>query len=249
MSTEAHRGQSSIAVDPDAKVHPVVAELLDIVKDQQEQIEELQQKDENQPADQVDHQAEVIEELRAEVAQLKEAHSQEREERARVDAEDRKRITDVEDRVEDLEEEDNTQGSTTEETDTQDDETPIERLAEEDDKDIADHASPSVERAVTLFRHIKKWGKKTPKGYVLRPEDNPLRLLESARDESLCWKQYYRTVETLEKLSKGGVTFFDSDRHGKMLCLHEHSDLFDRVETGRSPLTSSSAEKGTTVSG
>jgi hypothetical protein len=57
-------------------------------------------------------------------------------------------------------------------------------------------------------------------------------LLEADRDESLSWKQYYRAAETLEKLSKGSVTFFDSDKHGKMLVLHEQSDAFDRVANG-----------------
>ena len=100
--------------------------------------------------------------------------------------------------------------------------------------------SPSVERAVSLFSNIQDWGAKTPKGYVLRPKDNPLQLLEADRDESLAWKQYYRAAQTLERLSKGACTFFDSDRHGKMIVLHEQSEVFERVKNDT--LTASSVE-------
>jgi hypothetical protein len=57
-------------------------------------------------------------------------------------------------------------------------------------------------------------------------------LLEADRDESLCRRQWYRACETLEKLSEGAVTFFDSDRHGKMICLHEQSEAYERVVNG-----------------
>jgi hypothetical protein len=63
-------------------------------------------------------------------------------------------------------------------------------------------------------------------------------LLAAARDESLCWKQYYRAAQTLESLSKGAITFFDSDRHGKMLVLHEQSELHDRVTNGTLSMSS-----------
>lgn len=115
--------------------------------------------------------------------------------------------------------------------------TPIEQLSRADDvSEVTD--SPTVERAVALFKNIADWGSKTPKGIVLKPADNPLRLLEADQDESLAWKQYYRAAETLEQLSHGSVTFFDSDKHGKMLCLHERSETFERVVNGS--LTASS---------
>jgi hypothetical protein len=115
--------------------------------------------------------------------------------------------------------------------------TPIEQLSRADDvSDVTN--SPTVERAVALFKNIADWGSKTPKGIVLKPADNPLRLLEADQDGSLAWKQYYRAAETLEQLSHGSVTFFDSDKHGKMLCLHEQSETFERVVNGS--LTASS---------
>jgi len=115
--------------------------------------------------------------------------------------------------------------------------TPIEQLSRADDvSDVTD--SPTVERAVALFNNLADWGSKTPKGIVLKPADNPLSLLEADQDESLAWKQYYRAAEALERLSHGSVTFFDSDKHGKMLCLHNQSESFERVVNGS--LTASS---------
>jgi len=120
--------------------------------------------------------------------------------------------------------------------------TPAEQLARGGDPgEVTD--SPSVERAIALFKNLPEWGSKTPKGMVLRPADNPLSLLEADRDESLSWKQYYRAAETLEELTKGAVTFFDSDKHGKMLVLHERSEAYDRVSNA-SLTTSSVGAKG-----
>lgn len=132
--------------------------------------------------------------------------------------------TDVEDMIEDVTPTPDDGKTTIQESDA----TPIERLAVADDvEEVTD--SVSVERAVSLFQNLSKWGSKTPKGICLRPKDNPLQLLEADRDESLAWKQYYRAAKVLERLSKGAVTFFDSDRHGKMIVLHEQSDVYDRV--------------------
>jgi len=121
--------------------------------------------------------------------------------------------------------------------------TPVEQLstAEDDADQITDSAS--AQRAVSLFENLPEWGTKTPKGIVLKPADNPLSLLEADRDESLCWKQYYRASKALERLSKGSITFVESDRHGKMLILHEQSEMYDRIKSGS--LTTSSAEAST----
>lgn len=146
--------------------------------------------------------------------------------------------TDVEQVIESVGSSSQTDETTRQEPDT----TPIEQLSLADDvTDVTD--SVSVERAVSLFRNLPKWGKKTPKGICLRPKDNPLQLLETDRNESLAWKQYYRAAKVLERLSKGAVTFFDSDRHGKMIVLHEQSDVYERLTNGT--LTLSSARQTT----
>lgn len=116
----------------------------------------------------------------------------------------------------------------------------ISRAAGDDISSVTD--SVDARRAVALWRNLVQWGKKTPKGYCLRPADNPVSLLEADQDENLCWKQYYRACEALEGLSEGAVTFCHSDRHGKMLVLHEQSDAFERAT--RSLSASSAAAEG-----
>jgi TolA-binding protein len=167
--------------------------------------------------------------------QLREDLRDEKEQRGQADAQVRSRVHDLEDRVDSVE-----GGVQTSETTIQSgDLTPIERLSAGGDVSEVT-TSASVERAVTIFENITDWGQKAPKGHTLKPADNPLSLLEAERDESLAWRQWYRAAETLEALSKGAVTFFDSDRHGKMICLHEQSEVFDRV-TSETPLSASSA--------
>jgi uncharacterized coiled-coil protein SlyX len=121
--------------------------------------------------------------------------------------------------------------------------TPIEQISRADNDNL-DQAidSPSVRRAVSLFKNIVDWGNRTPKGIVLKSSDNPLSLLSADMDNSLCWKQYYRAAEALESLSEGAVTFVNSDRHGKMLILHEHSDVYQRIMNGVLSVSSVGAE-------
>jgi len=208
MSESISRGQESIAVDLPADAPAYVGELVEVIEDQQKVMSD---------------QHDMIEDLRDDLAEH-------REETARERAEDRQRISDLEDRVEDLESGHDPKESTGEEA-TADDLTPVERLSRSDDvDDMTDSAS--VRRAVALFKNLPDWGTRTPKGIVLKPADNPLQLLQADRDESLAWKQYYRAAEALERLSCGAVTFFDSDRHGKMLVLHEQSEAHDRVRNG-----------------
>ena len=145
--------------------------------------------------------------------------------------------TDVEDMIEETTPRHDDGQTTIQESDT----TPIERLAVADDvEEVTD--SVSVERAVSLFRNLPNWGAKTPTRLCLRPKDNPRQLLEADRDESLAWKQYYRAAKVLERLSKGAVTFFDSDLHGKMIVLHEQSDVYERVVNGELTPSSERAE-------
>ena len=197
--------------------------LIEIVEEQSEKIEEQ--------ATQIEEQSERIDELEAELSQHQKRSAKER-------AETKKRVTE-------LEEQSNEDNPTPEDGETtihRPDLTPIERLAESEEiSEVTESAS--VERAVTLFENIRDWGVKTPKGYVIRPKDNPRQLLEADRDENLHWKQYYRAAKALERLSKGACTFFDSDRHGKMIVLHEQSEAYDRV-TNQS-LTPSSVEATT----
>lgn len=175
------------------------------------------------------------EQQQQQIQQLEDELEAERQQRGKDDCAIKSRVSDLEDDIEA-----DTPTPDTGETPTRKaDLTPIEQLSQADD--VAEVTeSASVKRAVSLFTNLAQWGSKTPKGFVLKPADNPLSLLEADSDESLCWKQYYRAAKTLEKMSKGAVTFFDSDRHGKMLVLHKQSETYSRMVNGS--LSSSSVE-------
>jgi hypothetical protein len=212
--------------DVGADVVEEVGELADTVDEVQEDVDDVTETVEEQPEIDVGDEGDPLGSVTVDGAPLGRA------------VKSKPSRTDVEEMIEGATPTPGDEETTGQEPDT----TPIEQLAVADDvEEVTD--SVSVERAVSLFRNLPKWGAKTPKGICLRPKDNPLQLLETDREESLAWKQYYRAAKVLERLSKGAVTFFDSDRHGKMIVLHEQSDVYERVVNGG--LTPSS--EGTTV--
>lgn len=185
---------------------------------------------------------ETISKKEKKIQQLEDDLQEAKDHSGKERAELAKRVNEVEEAVEEGEFHSANLTSDGETTIQADDLTPVERLSQSDDPgEVTD--SPTVERAVSLFRNLPQWGSRTPKGIVLKPADNPLSLLEADRDESLAWKQYYRAAEALEQLSQGSVTFVDSDRHGKIIILHQRSDAFARAVKGS--LSPSSVEAST----
>lgn len=79
--------------------------------------------------------------------------------------------------------------------------------------------SASEKRAITILEHFGAWSSKTPGGNrVVRTGADKLKsLLETERDESLSWKQVYRSCEKLEILTEGHVEFVD-ERSKKLVC-------------------------------
>jgi hypothetical protein len=233
MKSEPKRTQSardgSIDVDK-SELLSRLSDLEDKVDKQQETIDEQQET--------IDEQQETIDEQSDRIEQLEE----DRDRTAKQIAETKRDVHTVEKSVEAVSD-DTTPAPNDGNTGIQQHElTPIEQISRADNIDeIAD--SPSVRRAVSLFKNISEWGSRTPKGIVVKSSDRPLELLSADRDESLCWKQYYRAAEALESLSEGAFTFVNSSKHGKMLVLHEHSDTYQRLVNGA--LSSSSA--GATV--
>jgi TolA-binding protein len=204
-------------------------ELTQIIEQQQQQIETQQQ--------QIDELIEQNQQQQEQLDELQEKIESEGDRRSAEIEGCHNRISGLEEEVEEA----NPTPDAGETTIQQSDLTPAEQLSQADDPgEVTD--SPTVERAISLFKNLPQWGSKTPKGIVLKPADNPLSLLEADRDESLAWKQYYRAAEALEQLSEGSVTFFDSDRHGKMVVLHKQSEAYSRVVEGKLTASSVRAE-------
>jgi ElaB/YqjD/DUF883 family membrane-anchored ribosome-binding protein len=166
--------------------------------------------------------------------------------------ENEKEIDDVQEQVEEVEStvEESNQAAATDGALTPEEVqelTPLEQasLFEPDEILNTQRSRETMERVLTIFENASEWGEKTRKGRVLRLADHNVKnLLEAELDTSLCWKQLYRACRLVERYTKGAFTFFQTDRHGWILCLHEHKDLYDRMERGQHPLTVSSAQNG-----
>ena len=204
----------SIVLDSDLNSDANTTELVEAVTSMADEIADLR---------------ETVEEQQDTIDDLKDQLRAERETRGEQDAEIRGRLTEVEERVEDIEEHGSSDADPTPEAAQTDSLTPIERLSDGDRDDVAQHVTPSIERAVTLFEHLTDWGSRTPQGHTLRPADSPKQLLEAVTGESLAWQQYYRAAEALEQLSRGAVTFFDHRKHGRTLVLHDDTAVHDRL--------------------
>ena len=214
-------------------------------------VEELEQKVDNQQETIDDQQStiksqqETIEDQQNEIDELRDELTEHQERSVRKIAETIKDVNQLQESLEsDSEGFTPTPTPNDEQTAIQEhDLTPIEQISRADNENLDQVIdSPSVRRAVSLFKNIADWGNRTPKGVVLKSSDNPLSLLSAGMDESLCWKQYYRAAEALESLSEGALTFFNDSRHGKMLVLHEHSDVYQRMMNGSLSVSSVGAE-------
>ena len=219
-----------------------VEELEQRVDDQQSTIDDQQSTIESQQ-ETIEDQQETIEDAQNEIDELRSELIEHQERSVRKIAETMKDVNQLQESLESDSSDTTTPtdgGTTIQEHDLK----PIEQISRADSENLDEVIdSPSVRRALSLFQNMMDWGSRTPKGIVLKSSDNPLSLLSADMDESLCWKQYYRAASALEGLSEGAVTFVNSERHGKMLILHEHSDVYQRMING----TLSVSSAGTTV--
>jgi uncharacterized coiled-coil protein SlyX len=219
-----------------------VEELEQRVDDQQSTIDDQQSTIESQQ-ETIEDQQETIEDAQNEIDELRSELIEHQERSVRKIAETMKDVNQLQESLE-SDSSDTTPAPTDGGTTIQEhDLKPIEQISRADSDNLDEVIdSPSVRRALSLFQNMMDWGSRTPKGIVLKSSDNPLSLLSADMDESLCWKQYYRAASALEGLSEGAVTFVNSDRHGKMLILHEHSDVSQRMMNGVLSVSSVGAE-------
>jgi hypothetical protein len=103
-----------------------------------------------------------------------------------------------------------------EETQSRDDTTTLERIADDDTENPAGiQIGPSIDRAAAVMENWQNWSKKAPKGRNIR--DGLKTLLETATGETLAWRQVYRAGKKVEQLTKGKIVFLKHKKHGWML--------------------------------
>jgi hypothetical protein len=172
-----------------------IEEQQSTIDDQQDEIDELRQELTGQQ-ETIQNQQETIDNQQDEIDELRQELSNHQERSGRKIAETLKHVNQLQKSFEG-----DSGGTTLTPTDggttiQKHKLTPVEQISRADNDNLDEVIdSPSVRRAVSLFKNIVDWGNRTPKGIVLKSSDNPLSLLSADMDNSLCWKQYYRAAE------------------------------------------------------
>jgi|APHM01.1.fsa_nt_gi hypothetical protein len=143
-------------------------------------------------------------------------------------AKDRGRISELETRVDELEEiafstEDDSTPSL--EDGFSDEFTQIEEISIMDYDDIEDEMGSTTKRAVAIFQNWKDWSESVPKGRVKRTADNLRELLQAELDERIESKQVMRACRKLHELSDGKILLGEHQRHGKQLLQPKKYDF------------------------
>lgn len=210
MTTEAHPGQSSTAVDADADLTAVVEDLTEIIKDQQETIDELRSRVEDLEDQQDDHQ----------------------EETARERAQDRQRLTEVEDRVEDLEAGPDPQGPAGEDRPTDGRErpqTPLEQTARLP-QEMIDEETANVQRAVFVAQDVTDYTTKVPAGRVIRSSELR-KVLRAGTDAKGHSQTVDRVMSILEEMGKDEVEVVERRGERRVVFSEEITDRLARLTT------------------
>jgi hypothetical protein len=126
-------------------------------------------------------------------------------------------LSEVEERIDDLEARASSQPAESAESDEQDGSiTPMERVLRAGEAGVLGHVTASVKRAKAIAEHFGQWAKKGSKNELVVRE-NLRTLLRTATGEDLAWKQVYRAGHALAKLSKGAIAFKKTRKYGWIL--------------------------------
>jgi len=211
MTTEAHTGQSSIAVDADADLTAVVEDLTEVIKAQQETIDRLEDRVSELEDDQTDHQ----------------------EQTARQRAEDRQRLTEVEDRIEDLEAGPDPQGSAGEDRPTggrERPQTPLEQTARLP-QEMIDGETANVQRAVFVAQDVADYTRKVPAGYQIKSSELR-KVLRAGTDAKGHTQTVGRVMEVLDDLGKDDVEVVERRGQRRVVFSAEIVDRLDAIGQG-----------------
>lgn len=184
MST-SQTGDFNLSLTADGSTEETITALVEIVQDQQREIEQL----------------------REELTETQAAVDNERAERTKDIAEDRKRLTDVEERLDAVEE--GGSGDANPTPDGDDDgsstpQTPLERVCAFSD-DVADRElTANQSRARFVARDVTDYADKVPAGYAIRSGDIAT-VLRAGTDSKGRTQTVARVIDFLDDLGGDGV--------------------------------------------
>jgi hypothetical protein len=101
-------------------------------------------------------------------------------------------------------------------------ETPLERVLI-DPNSSGVRLTESVTRAMSIAGHFRRWSKSVKAGQVITEDIR--KMVNTALDATLSWKQVHRACHKLEDLSNGEIEFKLTDKHGRILVMEDKSWL------------------------
>jgi hypothetical protein len=100
--------------------------------------------------------------------------------------------------------------------------TPLERVFI-DPESSGVRITESVTRAMSIAGHFERWSKSVKAGRVITEDIR--KMVNTALDDSLSWKQVHRACHVLEDLTNGEIEFRLTDKHGRILVMEDKSWL------------------------
>jgi regulator of replication initiation timing len=156
----------------------------------------------------IEQQSEELSALREEKRELKDELKEERETRAKEAAQDRKRLHEVEERVDSVEEGGSPDTNPTPEagqTTIQEPETPLEEIIRVPEHSVQEHLRANHQRARFVAKDVHEYTRSVPAGRVIKSSE--LRRVLSAHEEgaTIHTQTVSRVIERLDDLGKESV--------------------------------------------
>lgn len=215
MSTSISKGFESIPTDADSTEDTINA-LVEVVEKQQETINDLQ---------------ETVEGQQREIDQLRDAVDDERAERTKDIAEDRKRLTAVEDRLDAVEEGGSGDVNPTPDADNNDSstpQTPLERVCAFSE-DVADRElTANQSRARFVARDVTDYADKVPAGFAIRSGDIAT-VLRAGTDSKGRTQTVSRVIDFLDDLGGDGVEVVERRGTKRVVFSEETARRLERL--------------------
>lgn len=211
MSKSHPSGNDCTDVSTDADLSSVVEDLTEVIQAQQETIDRLEDRVSELEGQQDDHQ----------------------EQTARQRAEDRQRLTEVEDRIEDLEAGPDPQGPDGEDRPThghERPETPLEQTAALP-PEMIDGETANVQRAVFVARDVTDYTRKVPAGYQIKSSELR-KVLRAGTDAKGHTQTVGRVMEVLDDLGKDDVEVVERRGQRRVVFSAEIVDRLDAIGQG-----------------
>jgi hypothetical protein len=215
MST-SQTGDFNLSLTTGGSTEDTVTALVEVVEKQQETINEL---------------TETVDDLREELAETKAAVDNEREERTLDVAKDRQRLTDVEDRLDAIEDGGSGDANPTPDADNNGSstpQTPLERVCAFSEDMAERELTANQSRARFVAQDVTDYADKVPAGYAIRSGDIAT-VLKAGTDSKGRTQTVARVLDFLDDLGGDGVEIVERRGTKRVVFSEETAARLERI--------------------